>query len=362
MFDDLIKPNIKAMKAYTIEAPPCSIRLDANESPYGFPLGRFSIPTNRYPDPEALSLRKILAAKWGVKPECILHGNGSDELIYYLLIAVGGPVLIPTPTFAMYRIIADSLSERTHMVPLDGQFDLDTKAMLAAIKEHNPKLIFLSRPNNPTGNSFTRERAIEIIEHAGGLVVLDEAYQQFATQGVSNPRRKGDSFIELLPRYRNLLVMRTLSKIGLAALRLGFAIGDKSLIEAINKVRLPYNVSSLSQTAAIEILRDEASIDRSIQSIVTERGRLFAELSRLNGIEAYHSEANFILFKLKADNRLTADDLHKRLIANDILIKKLSGGGQNNPLDNCFRVTVGMPTENTAFITSIRKIIEETHK
>jgi histidinol-phosphate aminotransferase len=357
VLEDLIKPNIRAMKAYAIEAPACSIRLDANESPYGFPLGTLRLPTNRYPDPDAVALRRLLAEKWGVEPECILHGNGSDELIYYLLTAVGGPALIPTPTFSMYRIIAESLGEEQLIVPLDGQFDLDMEAMLAAIKEHNPKLVFLSRPNNPTGNSFTFDKVVEIIENAGGLVVLDEAYQPFS------PR--GDSFVDLLPRYGNLLVMRTLSKVGLAALRLGFVIGDKSLIAAINKVRLPYNVNSLSQAAALEILlRDEASIDGCIRAVIDEREKLFKELSALDGIRAYPSDANFILFKLTATGSLTAGTLHKKLIADDILIKKIAGGqnGSPGPLDNCLRVTVGTPQENAAFISSIRKIIEEIHK
>ncbi|KWT88507.1 histidinol-phosphate transaminase [Candidatus Magnetominusculus xianensis] len=350
MIEDLIKPNIKALKAYTIEATPCSIRLDANESPYGFPLGQFRLPTNRYPDPDARSLRRFLAEKWGVEPECILHGNGSDELIYYLLTAIGGPALIPAPTFSMYRIIAESLGEKNFMVALDEQFDLDMEPMLAAIKQNNPKLIFLSRPNNPTGNSFTYGKVIEIIEKTGGLVILDEAYQPFST--------RGDSFVDLLPRYRNLLVMRTLSKIGLAALRLGFLIGDKAIIEAVNKVRLPYNVNSLSQAAAIGILEDEKSIEKGINSVIDERDNLFAELSELDGIKAYSSNANFILFKLNINSPLTADALHKKLIEDDILIKKLVGG----PLDNCFRVTVGTPKENAAFISSMKKIIEETNK
>ncbi|MBF0553935.1 MAG: histidinol-phosphate transaminase [Nitrospirae bacterium] len=357
MIEDLIKPNIKALKAYTIEAPPCSIRLDANESPYGFPLGTFRLPTNRYPDPGAVSLRRFLAGKLGIEPECILHGNGSDELIYYLLTAIGGPVVIPTPTFAMYRIIAESLGEKQLIVPLDEQFDLDMDAMLEAIEKNNPKLIFLSRPNNPTGNSFTFGRVVEIIEKADILVVVDEAYQPFST--------RGDSFVDLLPRYRNLLVMRTLSKIGLAALRLGFLLGDKTIIGAINKVRLPYNVNSLSQAAAIGILEDEQSIDKGINAVIGERDKLFAELSKLKGIKVYPSDANFILFKLDINGSLSADALHKKLIADDILIKKLAGGGQNGssgPLDNCFRVTVGTPKENAAFVTSLRKIIEETNK
>ncbi|MBF0456935.1 MAG: histidinol-phosphate transaminase [Nitrospirae bacterium] len=347
MIEDLIKPNIKALMAYTIEATPCSIRLDANESPYGFPLGQFRLPTNRYPDPEAVALRRFLAYKWGVEPECILHGNGSDELIYYLLTAVGGPVLIPTPTFSMYRVIAESLGEGYIMVPLDERFDLDMEATFMAMDKYNPKLIFLSRPNNPTGNSFTFGRVIEVIEKAGGLVIVDEAYQPFS------PR--GDSFVDLLPRYRNLLVMRTLSKIGLAALRLGFLLGDKPLIEMINKVRLPYNVNSLSQAAAIGILEDEHSIDKAVSSVVDERDKLFAELSKLQGIEAYPSNANFILFKLTLNGSLNAEIFHKKLIEDDILIKKLAGGG---PLDNCFRVTVGTPKENAAFITSLNKIIK----
>ncbi|MCG6551403.1 MAG: histidinol-phosphate transaminase [Candidatus Magnetominusculus sp. LBB02] len=351
--EDLIKPNVKALTAYAVEAVQCAIRLDANESPYGFALGAPRLTSNRYPDPEAAALRRALGAKWSVKPQCILHGNGSDELIYYLLTAIGGPVLIPTPTFSMYRIIAESLGEGHIGVPLDGQFDLDMDAMHRAIGKEAPKLIFLSRPNNPTGNSFMFEKVIEIIEKADGLVVVDEAYQPFSPAG--------ESFIELLPRYKNLLLLRTLSKIGLAALRLGFLIGDEALIASINKVRLPYNVNALSQEAALAVLENETQVEACISAVVKERDKLFAQLSGLTGIEAYPSDANFILFKLNTAGGLTAEYLYRKLIEDGILIKKLGGNnGISNPLDNCFRVTVGTKEENAAFITSMKKIIGET--
>ena len=245
-----VKPNIYSLTAYQAKEIPCRVKLDANESPYGFADGYKvlkSVKTNRYPDPEAKTLKRLLAKEWGIRPANILQGNGSDELIYYLITAFGGPVLYPVPTFSMYGIIAQALGEKGIGIPLEADFDLDGDSMAVAIRREKPKLIFLSSPNNPTGNCFSSEKMLQIIESTSSksLVIVDEAYHPFASE-------KG--FLPMLGDYRNLVIMRTLSKIGLAGLRVGFLIASEEIIEQVNKVRLPFNLNALSQTMAAEIM------------------------------------------------------------------------------------------------------------
>lgn len=233
MPERLIKQNILKLSAYKVNDFACKVRLDANESPFGFdisPEAIKTIQTNKYPDPEARELRAILSKMWDVAPENILHGNGSDELIYYCITATGGPVLYPTPTFVMYGIIAESLSEATYPIALNKDFDLDIDAIIKTIHEKNPRIIFISSPNNPTGNAFDVEQIHRIIKESKGLVVVDEAYHAFSDK---------PSFMSHIGSYDNLLVMKTLSKVGFAALRLGFIIGREDIIREINKLRLP---------------------------------------------------------------------------------------------------------------------------
>ena len=218
-----VKQNIRVLSAYEAKEIPCEVKLDANESPYGFrgvTKNLRKIETNRYPDPEAKELRRIIAKDLGVSPGAVLHGNGSDEIIYYLITVFGGPVLFPVPTFSMYGIISQALGEKRIPISLDKEFDLDIDSIRAMMRKARPKLIFLSSPNNPTGNCFSAESILKIINDARGIVVIDEAYQPFSSN-------KG--FIPLLSDYKNLLIMRTLSKVGLAGLRVGFLIGDKEI-------------------------------------------------------------------------------------------------------------------------------------
>ncbi|HTZ17641.1 MAG TPA: aminotransferase class I/II-fold pyridoxal phosphate-dependent enzyme, partial [Dissulfurispiraceae bacterium] len=176
----LIRPNVRALRAYEAREIPCRVKLDANESPYS-PLPPEKLFSgkdilcllNRYPDPQAVELKKALARSLKLSEKNILFGNGSDELIYYLVTTLGGPVLFPVPTFVMYGVISQALSEKALPVPLDGNFDLDIKQMLAVIKNQKPKLIFLSSPNNPTGNCFSADLIMKIIEASKGIVVVD---------------------------------------------------------------------------------------------------------------------------------------------------------------------------------------------
>lgn len=333
----LVRPNIRELKAYQAEDIPNRIKLDANESPYGFRVLK-SVRTNRYPDPEAKALRRFMAKEYKVRPEHVLHGNGSDELIYNLITTFGGPVLYPVPTFSMYGIIARALGEEKKEVPLDNEFDIDPDKFLKAVRTHKPKLIFLSSPNNPTGNCFSSDRILNIIKKSGGLVVVDEAYQPFSGK---------DEFLPLIEKYRNLVVLRTLSKIGLAGLRVGFMLANEDIVKEVNKVRLPFNLNSLSQTLALDILKNRKQMRSYIRSIVSERRRLLKEMLHMNNVKPCPSDANFILFKVPG-----SDNVYTSLLKKGILVRNMKGISEG-----CLRVTVGTPGENDAFLKALKIIL-----
>ena len=343
----LIRPVINRLQAYEAKEIPSRIKLDANESPYGIEKDLSGViralKSNRYPDPEAKELKKTIGKRFGVSSNNILVGNGSDEIIYYLITAFGGPVLYPTPTFSMYGVISQTLGAKNIEIPLDKEFDIDLDKTLRAIRKEKPKLVFLSSPNNPTGNCFSAERILKIIDSSlvtrnQSLVVVDEAYQPFSSE-------KG--FLPFLKDYKNLVIMRTLSKIGMAALRLGFLIGDPEIIEQVNKVRLPFNVNSVSQAIAVEVLKDKKWLDSAIKKIASERERLLNELEKIKGIRPFPSEANFILFKVK-----NPDKVYNSLLKKGILVKNM-----NSVVKGCLRVTVGTLEENSAFIKALKRIV-----
>ncbi len=339
---ELVRKNIRTLKAYSAREIPCRVKLDANESPYAFPSllkALEGVETNKYPDPEAREFRRAVARRWRLRMGQILAGNGSDELIYYLVTTFGGPVLFPSPTFSMYGIIARALGEKSLSVPLDGGFDLDTERMTAAVRKHRPKLVFLSSPNNPTGNCFSRDRIIDIIKASEGIVVIDEAYQPFS-------RKKG-GMLSLLREYENVAVMRTLSKIGFAALRVGLLIAGEDVTEAVNRVRLPFNVNTLSQRVAVEAVKAFREIEKTLEAIRAERDRLFERLKETEGVSPYPTEANFILFKVK-----DAPAVHKKLLSRGILVRDMS-----TALRDCLRVTVGKPEDNALFLEALREVL-----
>ena len=349
----LVKPNIRSLRAYQAEEIPCRIKLDANESPYsgvriqgsGVSSKNIFKNLNRYPDPEAKSLKRIIAGEFKVKPENILAGNGSDELIYYLITTFGGPVLYPVPTFSMYGIITQALGEKKIALPLDTDFDLKTNEFLKIIKKKSPKLIFLSSPNNPTGNCFSPDRILKILKltsslvpRPSSLVVVDEAYQAFSSK---------KSFVPLLKKYKNLIVLKTLSKIGLAGLRVGFMIADPVIVKEVNKVRLPFNLNSLSQNVAVGALKNKRLVQSNIKSITSERKRLFKEMKKINGTAPYPSDANFILFKVK-----DPDKIYKGLLKRGVLVRNMKG-----IINGCLRVTAGTPGENTIFLKTLKHLV-----
>lgn len=343
----LVRSNVRSLTAYQAKDIPCRIKLDANESPFG-PAGRDlarikkrlgELALNRYPDPELRELRKLLARKYRVKAGRLLFGNGSDELISMLITTFGGPVLYPVPTFSMYGIIAKGLGQKVLEVRLDNKFDIDVERMLGAVKKHKPKLAFLSTPNNPTGNCYSKEHVTEIIKESPGIVVVDEAYLDFSGQG---------SFLPMLKRYPNLVVMKTLSKVGLAALRLGILIASEEIVSEVNKVRLPFNINSLSQACAMEVLGNAGLMNRWTGSIARERDRLMGDMASIRGVRVLPSEANFILFKVNDPG-----GVYRKLLKRGILVRNLNG-----VVRGALRVTVGSPDENTAFLDALQAVMK----
>ena len=346
----LIRPEIRALKAYHVPDATGLIKLDAMENPYAWPEDvkqawlqtLHDVAINRYPDPDARRLRERLRTALGVPAgmELIL-GNGSDELIQMTLMALAKPgavVLAPTPTFVMYEMIAGFVGMQFTGVPLAEDFSLDMPAMLRAIETRRPAVIFLAYPNNPTGNLFSRADIERILETAPGLVVLDEAYHAFAA----------DSFMDRLGKHDNLLVMRTLSKQGLAGLRLGLLAGPPVWLVEFNKVRLPYNINSLTQASVEFALAHLSLLAEQAQCIRRDREQLMQGLASLRDVRAWPSRANFILFHV--ENR-DAGEVFAGLRSRGVLIKNLDSAG--GALAGCLRVTVGTPEENAAFLRAL---------
>jgi histidinol-phosphate aminotransferase len=345
----LIKPEVRKLKAYFVEETPFRIKLDAMENPFLLPpevrqemaAAAASASINRYPDPSAVNLKEAIAELWGIGTKRMILGNGSDELIQMIILAFGGPVLIPSPTFAMYEIISRALSQEVAAVPLGRDFSLNADKVLKKAKEVEAKVIFLANPNNPTGNRFSDEAVQKILNRANTAVVIDEAYFSFSRK----------SYLPVLREYPNMIILRTLSKIGFAGLRIGVLTASAKVIDQLNKIRLPYNINTLSQAAAVVALRRKDVLTQQISLLISSRQRLYNELSAMKGITAYPSETNFILFRTAAD----AVRIYEKLKEAGILIKNLNRPG---PLKNCLRVTVGTPEENNELITELRKILK----
>jgi histidinol-phosphate aminotransferase len=347
--EQLIRPEILALSAYHVADAAGMVKLDAMENPYRLPealrweLGGLlaDAAINRYPDPRAPGVQEALRVAFGIAPDYdILLGNGSDELIQILAMALAKPdarLLAVEPSFVMYRMIAGLAGMRYVGVPLRTDFSLDEAAVLEAIEREEPALIFLAYPNNPTGNAFERAAMERIIAAAPGLVVVDEAYHAFTG---------GLSFLDALERFDNLLLMRTVSKLGLAGLRLGYLVGRPAWIGEFDKVRLPYNVNVLTQVAAQYALAHADVLEVQAATLVEERGKLIHALSLLAGVEAFDSRANFVLFRV-AD----ATGVFAGIKARGVLIKNLHGA--HPLLENCLRVTVGAPEENAAFLAAL---------
>ena len=345
-----IRPEIRALSAYHVPEASGCIKLDAMENPYHWPddmvdawLERLrGAALNRYPDPAARDLAARLREAMAIPAgQSLMLGNGSDEIIQIIAQTLAGPgrvIMAPEPSFVMYRMIATFCGMGYAGVPLRGDFSLDLDAMLAAIAEHQPAVIFLAYPNNPTGNLFDVADIDAILAAAPGLVVVDEAYHAFADA----------SYMARLGEFDNLLVMRTVSKMGLAGLRLGLLAGPDAWLGEFDKVRLPYNINVLTQVSADFALQHRDVLDAQTRQITNDRETLWQALAAMPGITPYPSRANFILFRVAGD----ADAIFAALKAAGVLIKNLNPAG--GPLAGCLRVTVGRPEENSAFLQALQ--------
>ncbi|MCH8529608.1 MAG: histidinol-phosphate transaminase [Saccharospirillum sp.] len=350
-----IQPALQKLNAYPVPDASGLVKLDAMENPFAFPedlhqawFQRLAEQAriNRYPHPEAPALKSALRAVMNIDERWdILLGNGSDELIQMIAMAVKGPgrkLLAPEPSFVLYGMVATFLGLDYVGVPLTRDFELDLEAMLLKIEREQPAVIFLAQPNNPTGNLWGDEKLRRIIEAAPGLVVIDEAYTAFTHADYSS----------WLDDYPNLLVMRTLSKVGLAGLRLGILVGDAAWCEQINKVRLPYNINSLTQVTASFALDHFSVFEQQTRELVNQRERLIASLRQLPGLSVYDSQANFVLVRTESDE---AARIHQELIEAGVLIKKLDG---SHPLlADCLRITVSNETENSQCLAALQKVL-----
>ena len=347
-----IRKDVQSMHAYAIQDSAGMVKLDAMENPHrlnadlqkalGERLGALAL--NRYPGERVNELRHALAAYAGM-PEGfdIMLGNGSDELISLLAMACdvpGASVLSPLPGFVMYAMSAQLQGLAFHGVPLTADFELDEAAMLAAISEHKPSIVYLAYPNNPTGNLWnddTIEKIVLAQGAQGGLVVMDEAYQPFASR----------SYIDRITRHSHVLLMRTLSKFGLAGVRLGYMMGPKALVAEIDKVRPPYNISVLNAECALFALEHAEVFAEQAKDLREQRARLLKELASMPGVKPFPSEANMILVRVP-----DAAKTFEGLKAQGVLIKNVS---KMHPLlANCLRLTVGTAQENTQLLAAMK--------
>ncbi len=344
----LVRPSVRALAAYHVDETPVRIKLDAMENPFSMPgpvrravAGAVrAAAINLYPDPSAKMLKQAIASYWGIRPDRMILGNGSDELIQNIVVAFGGPVLTPVPSFAMYDITPRALSQDVVTVPLTREFDLDADAVITKARKTGARVIFLACPNNPTGNRYSDAAMRKVLANVNAAVVIDEAYYSFS----------GKTWLSQLAKHPNMIILRTLSKIGLAGLRVGLLTASPAVIAELNKVRLPYNINMLSQVAATTALRHPKVLDRQIGILVAERKRLYRALLATPGVHPFPSETNFLLLWIEKDATKVFHALKRR----GILVKNLDRPG---PLKGCLRVTVGTPAENREFLTQLRNII-----
>lgn len=350
--EELLRPEVLDVAPYQVPDATGLIKLDAMENPYPLPAdlaGEWArqlggIALHRYPDAAASALKSALRDHFGIGGQFdLLPGNGSDEIIQLLTLALARPGAVAMacePSFVMYRRCAQLAGMRYAGVTLREDFSLPVDHLLARIDAERPALIFIAQPNNPTGNLCDREWLERIASAAPGLVVIDEAYHAFS----------GADSLSLLRTHGNVLVMRTLSKLGLAGLRIGFLVGRPEWIGQLEKVRMPYNVGVLAQTAGAFLLHHGAAFAAQAARIRSDRELLYGALVAMPGVIAWPSAANFILFRVRGRQ---ARDVHRNLLDAGVLIKNLDG--VHPLLRDCLRVTVGTAAENAAFLAVLRQ-------
>lgn len=345
-----VRPEVRALARYAVPNAQGFVKLDAMENPYELPqqirdaLGATlaRVPINRYPDGGAAALKDALKRSLALRDDSqVIVGNGSDELIQLITAAVAAPgavVLAPQPSFVMYERNAIICQARFVGVPLTADFDLDVDAMLEAIARYRPALVWLPFPNNPTGNLFDAAAIERIIRAAPGLCAIDEAYYAYADA----------TFLSRVHDFPNIIVVRTVSKIGMAGLRLGYAVADAAWIDELEKIRPPYNVNGLTQAAVPVLLRHADVLAQQAAAIRDERARLSSALAELPGVRVFATQTNFILARVP-----DAGAWFEVLREAHIMVKNLDGW--HPLLANCLRITVGTPAENDALLAVLAR-------
>lgn len=347
----VVRPEIRTLAAYAVPHAEGMIKLDAMESPFPLPepvrakvaAAVAAVPVNRYPDGGAAAVKAALRAAFAIPATLeLVLGNGSDELIQIVATAVAKPgasMLAPEPSFVMYRRSALYAGMRFVGVPLATGFTLDADAMVAAIERERPAVIFVAYPNNPTGNLFAVADIERVLRAAPGLVVVDEAYHAYADA----------SFLPRIAEFPNLVLLRTLSKVGMAGLRLGYAIAAPQWAAELNKVRPPYNLNALTQAAAPVLLAERTLQAEQAAKVKAERARLSAGLAALAGVVVFRTQANFVLARVP-----DAPHWYAMLREAGVLVKNLHG--EHPLLEHCLRITIGAPAENDALVAVLRTI------
>ncbi len=344
----VFRQDVQSMHAYAIQDSRGLVKLDAMENPHrlspelqdalGKRLGALAL--NRYPGDLPNDLRAALA-RHASMPEGfdIMLGNGSDELISLLAMACdvpGATILAPEPGFVMYAMSAKLQGLNYVGVPLTADFELDAQAMLAAIAQHKPAIIYIAYPNNPTANLWNDEVIERIVEAAPGIVVMDEAYQPFAAR----------SYIDRVAKHSHVLLMRTMSKFGLAGVRIGYMFGPKALIAEVDKVRPPYNISVLNAQTALFCLEHEAVFEAQAADIREQRAQLMTALAGMSAVKSWPSDANMILVRVP-----DAIKTFGGMKSHGILVKNVSK--MHSSLANCLRLTVGTAEENAQMMKAL---------
>ena len=345
-----IRKEVLELKAYQLASHPEAVKLNQNEIPQDIP-GELKaqvleklvrIPWNRYPHYQPFALREKLSQILSWIPEGILITNGSNVLIQSIMLAtaVGGRVLTLDPTFGLYEINARAFGNEVQLMRLGENFSFPKEEILRSIAEAPPNIIIFPNPNAPTGNLFPREEILSVVQAAPCLVVLDEAYYQFADS----------NFMEEARQQKNLLLLRTFSKAwGLGGVRIGYAVGAPEVIQEISKVTVPYCLNALSESVAEAVLDHPEIVERRLTEIKIERARVYQSLASFSEVKAYPSQTNFIIFQTPDSSRV-----FEALLKEGVLIRDVS-----NPrsLPNALRVTIGLPVENEKFLKALEKVI-----
>ena len=338
------KQSVKELQPYVVNPVVCSVKLDANEGNKDLfkdlikDIGD-DFYLNLYPDDNYTQLKEAIVNYIGCKIENISVGNGSSELLDLCVktfVDTNELILSLDPTFSMYSIYAKIVNSRYIGAGEGNDFTINVDDVIKSIEENDPKLTIICNPNNPTGTTIKRDDVLRIVKSTDNVVIVDEAYMEFSNESV----------VDEIENYDNLIVVKTMSKaFSMAGIRTGYLIANEELVKTIEKVRPPYNLNSISALLATKALKQKDKMLSYVENLKIEREKIYEKLIDM-GVKAYKSGANFVFFSSKVDN------LAEKLIDNDVLIRKFGG-----KLDNYYRVTVGSPKENEAFLNAMKKIV-----